>query len=391
MAIECDVLVVGGGPAGLAAARAAAKNGLKTIVIEEDKEIGVPVRCGEGIGEYLFLHMPFDIPKEQLIWKIDGMLFWNEEIRLERRGSYWSGYSIDREKFDKWLSKLASDGGAEIWTESTLIDIEREDTIVKEAIVCRGGDTVSIFPKVVIGADGCESTVLKLLDLYNPKRGDLAEVYSWEMKGLKLYKPRLEQIFIGEFTPKGYAYIFPKSKSTANVGIGGLFPKRKMESYFEEFLEIPFVKKQTRGATFVKEKSKKAVWNDLSDKWIIGNVVLAGDAANQNLKPFVEGILPSVICGDIAGTIASRLIYGDTLSHKSYLSEVKKKLGNHIETSNILQKYIFSLFSSGNENREIYLKFFGIVSGLVKLDELSNVDLNKLKEIAVAEVKRNGK
>jgi len=80
------------------------------------------------------------------------------------------------------------------------------------------------------------------------------------MKNLDLYKPYFEQIFTGDFTPSGYAYIFPKSKDVANVGVGGMYPERKMEKYFEEFLEIEHVKKQVKNAEFVVEKSKKAVW-----------------------------------------------------------------------------------------------------------------------------------
>ena len=57
MTIECDVLVVGGGPAGCSAARAAAMKGLKTILIEEHEEIGSPVQCAEGIGKYLTVYL----------------------------------------------------------------------------------------------------------------------------------------------------------------------------------------------------------------------------------------------------------------------------------------------------------------------------------------------
>ena len=380
MQIKCDFLVVGAGPAGLSAARAAAKRGLKTILIEEHDEIGVPVQCGEGIGEYLFPLLPFKIPDNQLIWKTDGMLFWSEEGYIERIGEYWKGYSVDRERFDKWLARVASKEGAEIWTKSRLVDMEIDnDKNVENAIINSNGRHVSISPKVVIGADGCESTVLKLLGLYDPKKGDLAEVYSWEMKGLNLYNPHLEEIFIGDFTPRGYAYIFPKGKTVANVGVGGLFPEKKIEMYFDEFLDIPFVKKQIKNGVFVKEKSKKAVWNDLSDKWIIGNVVLAGDAANQNLKPFIEGILPSLICGDIAGNISFEFISGEKPFHENYFSKVRKKLGEYIDTSFVLQKYIFDLFSSNDEN--MYLKFFGIISQLLELDEIKNLDPEKIREV----------
>src|SRR5258707_12128957 len=45
---ECDVLIVGGGPAGLAAAEAAAGRGVRTILLERQNEIGYPVHTSGG-------------------------------------------------------------------------------------------------------------------------------------------------------------------------------------------------------------------------------------------------------------------------------------------------------------------------------------------------------
>ena len=42
---EYDVVVVGAGPAGSAAAKATAERGLKTVLLEEHTEIGVPTHC----------------------------------------------------------------------------------------------------------------------------------------------------------------------------------------------------------------------------------------------------------------------------------------------------------------------------------------------------------
>ena len=47
---QADVVVVGGGPAGLIAAREAAGAGLDVVLVERDPAIGAPVRCGEGVG-----------------------------------------------------------------------------------------------------------------------------------------------------------------------------------------------------------------------------------------------------------------------------------------------------------------------------------------------------
>ena len=381
--IECDILVIGGGPAGSSAARSAALNGLKTIQIEKKEEIGIDVKCGEGIGEYLFPHLPFKIPKEQLIWKIDGMFFWTDDISIEKKGKLWNAYSVDRGKFDKWLSELARIDGAELLLNTELIDLElNEENIVKKAILKKKDKLFEISPKTIIAADGSESTVLKCLDKYNPKIGDLAEVYSWELKNIELYKPHFEQVFTGDFTPSGYAYIFPKGKDVANVGVGGIFPERKMETYFEEFLEIEQVKKQVKNAEKVVEKSKKAVWNNLTDKWIYGNVILAGDVANQNLKPFIEGILPSVICGDIAGKIAYEMLTKNNVDNDQYINEVQRVLNTYFIVSKEMQESITYLFSK--KGKEKYLQFFGMVTELFKdekIEEIENMNYDELKSI----------
>ncbi len=48
--MDWDVIVVGAGPGGSTAARFAAEGGARTLLLEKRSEIGVPVRCGEGIA-----------------------------------------------------------------------------------------------------------------------------------------------------------------------------------------------------------------------------------------------------------------------------------------------------------------------------------------------------
>src|SRR5947208_7528543 len=45
-----DVIVVGSGPAGATAARYAARRGLRVLLVDKRKEIGVPVQCGEYVA-----------------------------------------------------------------------------------------------------------------------------------------------------------------------------------------------------------------------------------------------------------------------------------------------------------------------------------------------------
>jgi len=377
MQIECDVLVVGAGPAGSSAARSAALNGAKTIFIDKKREIGDPVKCAEGIGKYLFPYLPFKIPRDQLIWRIDGMFFWADDISIEREGSPWDGYSVDRKRFDKWLAENAVDAGAKLFTNTELVDlILDEENNVKKAIAKRENHFLEIIPKVVVAADGSESTVLKLLDLYHPKEGDLGEVKSYEMRNLDLKYPHYEQFYFGDFAPRAYAYIFPLSKSVANVGVGTTLSKKSLEEYFDSFIHSEPVKNQLRKGKIKNEKSGKATIRHLTDKWVYGNTIFVGDAANQNIKPFIEGILPAIICGDSVGEIASLSIQEKILlTDEIYKNKINNKIGKLFGISNKSTNLVYDL-PQNIENKAAHLIYLGVFSNIITDDNLKLVESN---------------
>src|SRR5437870_5206069 len=53
------VIVVGSGPAGATAARYGARRGLKVLLVDKHKEIGVPVQCGEYVAHNEEVHAIF--------------------------------------------------------------------------------------------------------------------------------------------------------------------------------------------------------------------------------------------------------------------------------------------------------------------------------------------
>ncbi len=373
MTLKCDVLVVGCGPAGASAARAAAMRGAKVICIEKKKEIGIPVQCAEGIGAYLLPYLPFKIPKKQLKWKIDGIRFWVDGKMLVRSSKLWSGYTIDRGKFEKWLTDKAKKAGAEVSVQTELLDLKVKNGIVEEAFVKKKNLRIRIKPKVLVAADGSESKVLSILGRYKKTKMNVAEVYSWEMHGLKLDNPNFEQIYVGDFAPGGYGYIFPKSKTTANIGIGASMHHGSIKQYFESFLDMPEIRKQVAGGTKKVEKTKKAVWGDITDEWIFGNVIAAGDTANHNLKPFIEGILPSIISGDIAGELAQTLSKGKIATDKHYLEQIRKRLHPHFDISKEVCEKCNSLFKMKHKKK--HLLFAGLAAQLFKLEEIGELEL----------------
>ncbi|MFH0818213.1 MAG: NAD(P)/FAD-dependent oxidoreductase [Candidatus Micrarchaeota archaeon] len=371
MELNCDVLVVGCGPAGATAARAAALGGAKVICIEKKREIGNPVQCAEGIGSYLFQNLPFKIPEEQLKWKIDGIHFWVDGKSITRKGELWSGYTIDRREFEQWLAREAVNAGARVSTDTELTELKMKAEWVDKVTVINNGRETTIRPKVIVAADGSESRVLSLLGKYKRTRANVAEVYSWEIHNLKLETPHLEQLYIGDFAPGGYGYIFPKSNTSANVGVGASMHHKSIKEYYEHFIEMPEIKKQINGGTAHVEKTKKAIWGDITDEWIFGNVIAAGDTANHNLKPFIEGILPAVISGNIAGELAQVLSSGKEITHKHYLDQIRKRLHPHFDASNEIYEKCNSLFRTRDKHK--HLLFAGLAAQLFELEEIDEL------------------
>ncbi|MFH1526466.1 MAG: NAD(P)/FAD-dependent oxidoreductase, partial [Bacteroidota bacterium] len=114
---EYDIIVVGAGPAGSMAARFAAEQGVSVLVLEKDRDVGYPVRCGEaiskaGVEEFIPSNDKF------IASKIDKFSMLSPDgteliIPLEE-----SGYILERRIFDYELAKTAVSAGAEIITRA---------------------------------------------------------------------------------------------------------------------------------------------------------------------------------------------------------------------------------------------------------------------------------
>ncbi len=172
-----DVIVVGAGPAGIAAALTLAKAGTDVIVIER----GIAPGSKNMMGGVLYSKMLNDlVPK---FWEeapierhIAEEHFWftskGSAFKVAYRGERftkepYNAFSVLRAKFDPWFAKKAEEAGAMIIPETTVTDVIRKGKQIVGISTDRAeGD---LYADVVIAADGAVSMVSKKAGLQEDK------------------------------------------------------------------------------------------------------------------------------------------------------------------------------------------------------------------------------
>lgn len=313
-AAACDLLVIGLGPAGGAAAAAAAHLGMSVIAIDRRKAIGLPVQCAE------FVPLPlarWTLGKGVLTQRVTGMTSMLPSGAVEQ--SRFNGLMVDRAAFDQALAQAATASGARILNGAVLTAL---DSAMSIACVKAGSGSVTIAYRALIAADGPHSTVAALLGWTTL---DTVNTRQYTVPLLQPFDDT--DIWLSDAYPGGYAWLFPKGDK-ANLGLG-------MDPRFDGDMKTPLDRLHSdladagRVGRAVLSRTGGAIpVGGLRDRLVDGNILFAGDAAGLTHPVSGAGIAPAVVSGELAADAVRALLAGDMAAPGAYADELRDQFGD---------------------------------------------------------------
>ncbi|MDA8389378.1 MAG: FAD-dependent oxidoreductase [Gammaproteobacteria bacterium] len=162
---QFDVIVVGGGPSGNAAAYTLAKGGLRVLQLERgeypgSKNVQGAILYADALAR-IIPDFRDDAPLErhlieQRVWILDDTSYVGSSYRsADFNKPPFNRYTIIRAQFDKWFSRKVQEAGALVICETTVTDLVRDGDRVVGVQTDRAGG--SIYANAVILADGVNS------------------------------------------------------------------------------------------------------------------------------------------------------------------------------------------------------------------------------------------
>jgi len=234
MDTQADVVVVGAGPAGSAAAAWAARSGRDVLVIDS-AQFPRDKACGDGLT-----------PRAVAEMRLLGLGPWLEG-RIAHRGLRLSGFGADvevewpgpsfpsissavpRTELDDRIRLVAVDDGAKMMLGVKAVDVRHDSSGRVSSVLLDSGAEIGCADLIV--ADGARSTLGRSLG----RQWHQETVYGVAIRGY-IPTPRANEPWItshlelrspeGNVLP-GYGWIFPLGNGEVNIGVGALATSKR--------------------------------------------------------------------------------------------------------------------------------------------------------------------
>ena len=313
MSDNTDIVIVGGGPAGLAAAEAAAREGVRTLLLERQNEIGYPIHTSGGswISDMQALSIP-----EQFYYPITRVYFVSPHREVLLHYNPAVACVVDVRGLYQHLAGRAIAAGARLRLRHTV-----EQTIMENGrvlgVTARNhlGEHLSLRADVTIDASGFSRHVGVRVDM-----GKAFHRYGYGAE-YDMYAPNYpqEELFLimgSKFAPRGYAWAFPRGNERVRLGVGVLHPDCDEDArvYLDRIIhDVPQLADKFRDANPIEYHTGLFPSEGPLERFSRDGLLLAGDAGGQGSTLVGEGIRFAIYAGQMSGDVAAEAVKaGDT-------------------------------------------------------------------------------
>lgn len=344
-----DVLVVGAGPAGGTAAWFMAKKGLKVLLVEKKKAIGVPVTCGEALNWKTTDII--EIPDQVIDHQLSKQVLYKDHVRIRESG--FSAFMINRGELDRYLALKAVSAGAELSISTRFIRYEKENEKEKKvSVLLKQGEKIrKIFCSILVGADGFGSKVAKLAGFtgkLTPE--DYSVTYQYYMSNVDTDENAADFFMFVPYIAGGYAWIFPKRFGTANVGLG-MHPHQgaNARDILNTFIHQNEVAHKKCQHAFPLSQSASVLYSGGPlENIVTDHILVIGEAAGHVHPVTGEGNYFAIMGGKMVSEMCAASIKEDTFSKeflKKFENECNKAFAENLR-SVLTKNYVNSSLST---------------------------------------------
>jgi len=287
--MDYDVIIAGAGPAGSTCARACAKAGLRTLLLERDA-FPRPKPCGGALSARGLAHLGFPLPPGFIERECFGARVHYGPHVVEVRKDCRIAILVDREQFDAYLADRAVEAGAGLLQEEPVQDINLGAGRV-EVRTTKG----QYQARCLVGADGANSVVGRTIRPLFPRDEVFAALvgsFPADDREIAARANGLLDLYFG-VAPMGYGWVFPH-KGQYGVGVLGqaleFDAPQKVFSAFCADLGMPV--ERPRGHTIPMGGIERPV--------IGRRTILVGDAAGFADPFHGEGMENAILSGKLA-------------------------------------------------------------------------------------------
>lgn len=300
---EYDVIVVGAGPSGSSAAKAAAEKGARTIMIERHQSIGIPVRCsgtlyGTSFTEAIVASLPERVimqrHKYRRFYSHTGKLL--QETNIAGRGECL----IARDEFDQELARQAIRAGAAVVVNTSVEGLLKEDEKIK-GVVTNSRTMPQVRGKIVIAAGGDRSKRIGIthqegMNILNEEHFNGVYV---EIAGVKGGDPEAQETHFWSVTHRNHTNLWAKGADKYTLALDRL-------ELFDEIKQLDYpLSRRLRDAYIIRLYGWTQGRLDgfrLPHGMVKDGLVLAGNAGGW------QGLIHACVSGRFAGEVAGEAI-----------------------------------------------------------------------------------